>query len=244
MKGFRCTPLGVKLTRVACGTRHQRDRLAGRASACAECRVGAAHLAGDVPGEWPDGAPVEVVEITAAARREAASTFADAPGTTARARARLRGAPAGEPPKPEPPIQPKSSWPRPRTCAKCGDTFDARGPRHAWCDACGENRARERARKRAAHRRELRAKHPPKGKKPAVSGGRGSAPLASGAALEYSIVRGRVSLGDLPRIVALFATLAVDTDPEIVARLAREVDAIVTPSRRLIAGSDDAEGDS
>jgi hypothetical protein len=69
---FRCAPLAVKLTRSSCAARHERaareqrhegarrvEHLVG-ANRCATCEIGAAHVRGELPSTWPDGAPLEL----------------------------------------------------------------------------------------------------------------------------------------------------------------------------------------
>lgn len=69
---FACRPLTARMTRKSCGERHAAaianapsstaygkvTRLIGDAKRCAECPVGAAHLRGEEPALWPDGAPI------------------------------------------------------------------------------------------------------------------------------------------------------------------------------------------
>jgi hypothetical protein len=106
-----CKPLGTKLTRSACGTRHEAAARAGErrqlgntkvaCSTCATCPVGRAHHAGDRPEHWPDGSPIEVVEI------EAASTERIGPPrpTPAKPRSRFERASFDSPTK-TPPVPP------------------------------------------------------------------------------------------------------------------------------------------
>lgn len=67
-----CKPLGTKLTRSACGDRfvasnQQGSRPLGNpriaCGSCRGCEVGRAHAAGDRPEHWPDGSPIELVEV-------------------------------------------------------------------------------------------------------------------------------------------------------------------------------------
>jgi len=67
-----CKPLGTKLTRSACGDRftasnQQGSRPLGNpriaCGSCKGCEIGRAHAAGDRPEHWPDGSPIEVVEV-------------------------------------------------------------------------------------------------------------------------------------------------------------------------------------
>lgn len=76
---FRCVPLAVKLTRSSCASRHRAANNGGRtpgarpnapliyAHACRECPVGAAHARGELLETWPDGKPVELVQLGARA---------------------------------------------------------------------------------------------------------------------------------------------------------------------------------
>jgi hypothetical protein len=67
---FRCVPFATKLTRKACGERHDLAKKGGRESdrgmkivgieRCATCPVGAAHVLGETPAAWSDGSPIEV----------------------------------------------------------------------------------------------------------------------------------------------------------------------------------------
>lgn len=72
MLGFKCVPIGTRLTREACGARHLN---AGKpwepgarkvkvwSEVCAKCELGAAHGRGERPRVWADGTPVVDVDI-------------------------------------------------------------------------------------------------------------------------------------------------------------------------------------
>lgn len=72
---FTCTRLNdSKLTRTSCGARHRAANESGRGgqglasvreSACRECPIGAAHLRGEAPTTWPNGAPIVVAPLVA-----------------------------------------------------------------------------------------------------------------------------------------------------------------------------------
>ena len=162
LETFTCVPLfEVKLTRSACGARYQRatkeagkggqgwkgglvgqDHLVGP-ERCAGCPVGAAHLAGELPEAWPDGAPIERSTLTPAAGPE--------PG-----RARWTGGatdgpqPGAEPPRAEPASTTSTTMttkeakvgrakkPITKTCPECERTFKTRhGPQKYCSKDCG-----------------------------------------------------------------------------------------------------------
>lgn len=69
---FKCIPLGAKLTRAACGTRHENARRPWEpgtrrvkvwSEVCAKCEIGAAHERGQSPTKWADGTPVEAAQL-------------------------------------------------------------------------------------------------------------------------------------------------------------------------------------
>lgn len=66
--GFVCAPLGARLTRSACGSRHENAGTPWEPGArkvkvwseqCAKCSLGAAHARGEKPHTWPDGTRVD-----------------------------------------------------------------------------------------------------------------------------------------------------------------------------------------
>lgn len=74
MNAIVCVPHGgIRLTRSACGRRHESAAKAyGPSSArhgkvwsesCATCELGKAHARGETPTSWPDGAPVREVAL-------------------------------------------------------------------------------------------------------------------------------------------------------------------------------------
>lgn len=72
MRAFVCKPLnGARLSRDACGVRSKALRASGPRGlpravgvACVRCSVGRDHARGHAPTTWPDGSPIELVEIT------------------------------------------------------------------------------------------------------------------------------------------------------------------------------------
>ncbi len=68
---FHCRPLSGRMGARACAARHAMAKRHARSGAatgerrmlgvpiCSPCRIGAAHLRGDVPEIWPDGIPVD-----------------------------------------------------------------------------------------------------------------------------------------------------------------------------------------
>lgn len=74
IEAFRCVRLDTKLTRTSCGARYTRaaKEHAGKtargamklvAAGCVGCDIGKAHRLGENPAAWPDGTPLEFVQL-------------------------------------------------------------------------------------------------------------------------------------------------------------------------------------
>ena len=134
---FRCVPLSCSLTRSACGMKHEshgakggRDRMGvvGTPSgACSRCAIGAAHLRGEEPAAWPDGAPLEL------AARSRWTTAAEVGTNAVEAKAKGETVEAKKGKTVEAKSNGTISSSREKVCAECDAPIDPASMRSKFC---------------------------------------------------------------------------------------------------------------